>query len=296
MNVLLEQFLIEGRECLEAMSSRLLELERAPDDAELLDDLFRRMHTLKGNSGLFPDLRDFIHVVHAGEDVLDALREGSIHFGGGMADTLFESLDLISRMLDRIGEVETLGEEFHGDAERVVTALRELLARELMGAELPGDDVLAAVPELDDEPLTAAPAWYSALPDSVLTRAHAQADADQGKVLSAACYQPEPDCFFKGEDPVLLVRQAPGLAGIHTEPVGPWPDLADFDPYRSNLRFTVLSTESEDKLREHFRYVEEQVEWYCPPLEGSDAVATPAELTWPDTNAELLAAGIDAAP
>ena len=43
---LLEQFILEARECLECIGQRLLDVEKSPDDTELLNDLFRQIHDL----------------------------------------------------------------------------------------------------------------------------------------------------------------------------------------------------------------------------------------------------------
>ena len=75
---LLSQFITEARECLETIGSRLLEVEKAPKDSELLNDLFRQVHTLKGNCGLF-EFKALETVVHAGEDLLDRVQIGRAH-------------------------------------------------------------------------------------------------------------------------------------------------------------------------------------------------------------------------
>ena len=70
---LLDQFILEARECLEQIGKRLLDVERQPGDEALLNDLFRQVHTLKGNCGLF-EFKALERVVHAGEDLLDRVR------------------------------------------------------------------------------------------------------------------------------------------------------------------------------------------------------------------------------
>ena len=52
-NPLLEQFLSESRDLLEDTGKKLMQLEDAPNDQDILNELFRCVHTLKGNSGLF---------------------------------------------------------------------------------------------------------------------------------------------------------------------------------------------------------------------------------------------------
>ena len=63
---LLEQFIAEGREQLAEAAEDLLALERAPDDKERINRLFRSIHTVKGSSGLF-DIPPITRVLHAGE-------------------------------------------------------------------------------------------------------------------------------------------------------------------------------------------------------------------------------------
>ena len=60
MTPLLIQFLSESRDLLQDISEQLLALEKTEDKTDTLNDLFRLVHTLKGNTGLFefPDLTD----------------------------------------------------------------------------------------------------------------------------------------------------------------------------------------------------------------------------------------------
>ena len=98
---LLDQFVIEARECLEAIGSRLLDVERDPTNLELLNDLFRSVHTLKGNCGLF-EFKPLERVVHAGEDLLDRVRNRTLDYSGELADALLEAMDYAARLIDQI--------------------------------------------------------------------------------------------------------------------------------------------------------------------------------------------------
>ena len=102
MNPLLEQFVIESRDFLDSIAQGLLTLERDPRDSAAIDELFRAVHTLKGNSGLFAEYSAFTHLVHAGEDLLDVVRDGTRGFDAEVADHLLECMDIVSLMLDNI--------------------------------------------------------------------------------------------------------------------------------------------------------------------------------------------------
>ena len=75
MNALLEQFLVEARELMDTAVPALLQMERGEGGTAVVNTVFRAVHTLKGTSGLF-DFAPLTSMVHAGEDLLDALRAG----------------------------------------------------------------------------------------------------------------------------------------------------------------------------------------------------------------------------
>ena len=87
MDELLAQFLLAGPELLEQANDALVALERAPGDFARLNDAFRAVHTLKGSVGLF-DLPPLESLLHAAEDILSGLREGShvLDLAGGTGD------------------------------------------------------------------------------------------------------------------------------------------------------------------------------------------------------------------
>lgn len=67
MTPLLEQFLSEARDFLQGIGEKLLQLEDRPDDNSIMGELFRLVHTLKGNSGLF-EFPEMTRVLHVAED------------------------------------------------------------------------------------------------------------------------------------------------------------------------------------------------------------------------------------
>lgn len=249
---LLDQFILEAREGLETIGQRLLDVERRPGDTELLNDLFRQVHTLKGNCGLF-DFKPLETVVHAGEDLLDRVRNGSLAYSGAIADALLQAMDYTAELIDAIAQDGALPEGAAPRAQALAAALRQHLAAPaavVVGA--PAPQAVAAAP---------LPAWAADLPPAL-----------QAAGLTALRYQPEPECFFKGEDPWHLARSAPGLRHLAARPAAPWPAADAFDCYRCNLDLLIVSDAPRDVLEAHFRYVPEQLQWHA--LAAADA-ATP---------------------
>ncbi len=97
MDDLLQEFIAETRETLEALSSEIVAWEAAPGDRARLDAIFRFVHTVKGSCG-FLDLPRPRKLSHAAEDVLAAARDGQ-----RMPDTAL--VDAVLAIVDRIGAV-----------------------------------------------------------------------------------------------------------------------------------------------------------------------------------------------
>ena len=73
----LQTFVIESRELLDNMEAALLQIEQSPDDADLINAIFRAAHTIKGSAGLF-GLDHLVAFTHAAENVLDQVRAGEL--------------------------------------------------------------------------------------------------------------------------------------------------------------------------------------------------------------------------
>ena len=74
---LTKEFIAESQEGLERMERCLTELEKRPDDGELVAEIFRAVHTIKGTTG-FLGFGRLEKLAHAGESLLGALRDGKI--------------------------------------------------------------------------------------------------------------------------------------------------------------------------------------------------------------------------
>lgn len=93
-------FLNESEEHLSGIEERILKLE-ASKDIELVNSIFRPIHTIKGTSSFF-GLQDVTAFSHEVETLLDDIRKGRIpDISGSIIDVLLESVDVISRMLKR---------------------------------------------------------------------------------------------------------------------------------------------------------------------------------------------------
>src|SRR5262249_36893249 len=81
----------------------ILELESHPDDLELVQTIFRVVHTLKGNAGIL-ELQRLLKFAHNLEDLLDAIRKQKNHVTTATTSVLLEALDLLRQMIAAAGK------------------------------------------------------------------------------------------------------------------------------------------------------------------------------------------------
>jgi two-component system chemotaxis sensor kinase CheA len=251
MNALLAQFIPEARDLLEQAGTGMLALERDAASPSVINDVFRAVHTLKGSSGLF-DVAPLTLLVHAAEDLLGEVRTGELELNSDIVDRLLDSLDVVGRWIDALEVREELPSNAEATMKERVVVLRSWLARR---DSLPPHAGRA-------DPATPAgtaqaPDWIVKLPEADRMAAYR---AVSGRRLLAWTFVPEEGCFFRGDDPVAMLRHAPGVLSLRVLPREPLPSFEALDPLVSFLRFEVLSDTSRETLEEHMRYVVDCIE------------------------------------
>ncbi|WP_068976686.1 MULTISPECIES: chemotaxis protein CheA [Aeromonas] len=98
---ILQDFLVEASEILEQLSEQLVDLEKRPDDKNLLNAIFRGFHTVKGGAG-FLSLGELVDVCHGAENVFDILRNGKRSVTAELMDVILQALDAINVMFAQV--------------------------------------------------------------------------------------------------------------------------------------------------------------------------------------------------
>lgn len=101
MNQYLDVFIDESKEHLQTCNEKLLLLEKDPSDLQIVHDIFRAAHTLKGMSATM-GYTDLAHLTHQLENVLDAIRNGDMAITSSWLDVMFEALDHLEAMVQSI--------------------------------------------------------------------------------------------------------------------------------------------------------------------------------------------------
>ncbi len=98
---MLQDFLTEAGELLADVDRKLVDLEKRPGDAGLLNDIFRGFHTIKGGAG-FLNLAGMVDLCHLTENVFDRLRKKELALEASMMDAILEATACVRAMFDAL--------------------------------------------------------------------------------------------------------------------------------------------------------------------------------------------------
>ncbi len=105
MQEILESFLIETKELLELLTSSLIELEKEPNNSDLINKIFRYFHTIKGTSS-FMGFDDVSKLTHHAEDLLNKVRRNELAVSLDILDVMLDTRDRLELMVEAINNPE----------------------------------------------------------------------------------------------------------------------------------------------------------------------------------------------
>ncbi len=230
-------FLAESLSGLDSMEADLLELERGSRDPELLQAIFRAVHSIKGGSGSlgFDAIADFSHHL---ETLLDEVRSGQIEPNREIIDLLLRSVDAQRNLL---GEVQS---GIGIDMVPVEQLKNEIIRLHENATPPPTLEVYEKVGEL---------------------------------MTYVIEFKPHRGFFLSGNDPIRILRELATLGELQTTcDTGSLPMLADVDPESSYLSWNcrLRTIHSAAAVRDVFAWVTEDCHLNIqalPELEGLPA-------------------------
>ena len=177
MDELLRDFLTESGESLTVIDGEMVKLEADPNNKDVLQKIFRLVHTIKGTCG-FIGLPRLERVAHAAENVLGKFRDGLIPVTPGSVTLIFESLDCIKEILSGIEQTES---EPQGEDSDLIERLGILAASDEQGGD---EGHVAEVPAAAD--ISPAPEPMAPVPVAASAVTAAAVGADAPSVETAA--------------------------------------------------------------------------------------------------------------
>src|SRR6202040_123353 len=141
MDDLLREFLTETNESLDTVDNQLVRFEQDPNNAKILDNIFRLVHTIKGPWG-FGALPRLEALAHAGETLMGKFRDGM--------PVTAEAVTLILSSIDRIKEIlgglEATEAEPQGTDQDLIVLLHQMVERGMEAMSAPEVPVVSAPP------------------------------------------------------------------------------------------------------------------------------------------------------
>src|SRR4051812_8355711 len=130
MDDLLREFLTETNESLDTVDNQLVRFEQDPNNAKILDNIFRLVHTIKGTCG-FLGLPRLEALAHAAETLMGKFRDGMPVTGEAV--TLI--LTTIDRIKDILGKLEATESEPEGEDSDLIDELQQMVERGMAAME-----------------------------------------------------------------------------------------------------------------------------------------------------------------
>jgi two-component system chemotaxis sensor kinase CheA len=219
----------EAGELLAELETSLLELEEAPEDADLIGRVFRAMHTIKGSGAMFgfDEIAAFTHEV---ETVFDMVRNGKLAVTKQLLNLTLRARDNIKALLD----ASVTGDEVErGEGEAIIAGLRQLV------------------------------------PSDLNAKGQTAGQSEQGAVAAEQAgslqtwrirFKPNPEIFQCGANPSALLKELQELGTshivAHTDAI---PPLEELNPEHCYLYWDVILTTSRgiDAIKDVFIFVED---------------------------------------
>ncbi len=248
---MVQAFFEEAAELVADFEAGLLRLEAAPDDAELLNRIFRAAHTLKGNSAML-GFEEVAHFTHALEDLLDQLRKGQRAVAPPVVDALLASSDIVRALLECARSGVSVTAEVARTKEQALAALHAILRGE------------EPAPLGSRKAPAAAPCGGAPAP----------------RTLYEIEFVPSADVLRRGVDPLEVIREVAGLGEVLQ--VAPnttgLPPLPEMDPERSYLswRLFLLSARPRADIEACFEFAAAPGDLSISALPMSDPTPDPA--------------------
>jgi len=227
MDDMTQIFIQEADELLTQMEDALLALESEPGDEELINSLFRAMHTIKGAAGIF-GFDPIVGFTHPVETVLDQVRNGGRALDAELAGLLLECKDHTARLVEQA----TTAEHIDADLLSAGTVLLQRLTGEAFELSASADDAAGGTDAHDQGP----PQWLIRL-------------------------QFGSNALRNGIDPISFIRYLGNLGEIHDliTHYDALPDAEHFDPESCYLGFDILlrSEASKQEIQAVFEFAED---------------------------------------
>lgn len=150
MEELLQDFLMEAGDMLSDVDSKLMELEKSPDNAPLLNEVFRGFHTIKGGAG-FLNATELVTLCHLTENLFDKLRNNELKLTAELMDVIFAATAEVRKMFSALQQ----SQQPTAAPANVIQALKDVLGGKAISASPKASSQPAPKPAAASSPAAA---------------------------------------------------------------------------------------------------------------------------------------------
>ncbi|KPB04384.1 chemotaxis protein CheA [Bacillus sp. CHD6a] len=233
LNQYLDIFLEESKEHLQTINNQLLELEKHPANIEIVNEIFRSAHTLKGMSATM-GYEDLASLTHQMENVLDLIRNAKLTVTTNLLDIVFRSVEYLEEMVLSISE--------GGDGKKDVSEVVSLLVKIEKGEE-------CSLPTKSADQTTSEHS-YDSYEVTIL-----QQSEEQGYTPYEVTVTLRQDCLLKAARVFMVFEVVEGMGEVIKS--YPSVDLLEEEKFEDSFQITMVTKEEVSTIKEKIMKVSE---------------------------------------
>lgn len=256
-----QKFVEEAQDNVAAIEEALFELEKSPDDKEIVERLFRSMHTIKGSGAMF-GFNDLSHFTHNLETLYDCVRNDTVKVNKDIISLTFESLDYIRQLLD-------VGEGTLTDPDDIQMQ-KDYIAK-----------ITKYFPEGQQLTLSSAEKAALAAKQAAGVAAPQPKVEEKGPKNYLVTFAPFESLLNNGTNPLFMLDDLTALGKYKSVAfTGAVPQLDKFDPLNLYVKWQVILSTDQDvnEIKDVFIFVEDECKMDIAELPGGDIVGNAEKL------------------
>ncbi|KMJ58658.1 chemotaxis protein CheA [Bacillus sp. LL01] len=233
LNQYLDIFLEESKEHLQTINNQLLELEKQPANIEIVNEIFRSAHTLKGMSATM-GYEDLASLTHQMENVLDLIRNSKLNVTSNLLDIVFRSVEYLEEMVISISN--------GGDGKKDVKEVVALLIKIEKGEDYS--------PQASSEVKPGAENTYDSYELTIL-----QQSEEQGYFPYEVTVTLRQDCLLKAARVFMVFEVVEGIGEVIKS--NPSVDMLEEEKFDHSFQITMVAKEDEKSIEAKIMKVSE---------------------------------------
>lgn len=258
MSQYLEVFIEESREHIQSCNENLLKLENDPENPEIINEIFRSAHTLKGMSATM-GFEDMANLTHQMENILDGVRNGKYQFTSELLDIIFIAIDHLENMVNSIAE----GGDGKEDVTDAITKLKMIESGNMPVKETADQHVTSQTNQIEKNTKLK----YDEFEITVLEQAK-----EQGFEAYEVFVSIRPDCLLKAARVYMVFDVLEKIGDVIKS--DPTVEQLEDEQFENSFTVSIVTHDSIEDIEKKIMKVSEIEKVVVKPIQISDIKST----------------------